>query len=326
MAAPCLVLPGPFQRFAEGRQVRLANRHDFAWLVARIRSGPPPGFFRIGWVRSFPSLNEFFVHHEDVRRANRLGPRTLTHDLEATLWRNVRRASRYLSRRLSEAGLEIEWPGSGEPHTVRQGKPTARLSGTARRAAPLCVRAAGRGPRGGQRARRSGSGDSSHALRHVNRSPRTGAGQQEGPENGRRIRCRTEETARSTDFAPRIAPSPRGCSSEAEHQLPKLRTRVRFSSPALLKGPGQGPCRRLGPRSYPVPSRVHRAGGRRANDGWRGARTSRGRRPPPCRSPLPTGPAPFRPTRSVPTRPGCSVPEPDDVTLGPCITFRDTLA
>src|SRR5437764_14593325 len=27
-----------------------------------------------------------------------------------------------------------------------------------------------------------------------------------------------------------------GCSSEAEHQLPKLRTRVRFSSPALVLG------------------------------------------------------------------------------------------
>ena len=130
VAAPCLVLPGPFERFAEGRRVSLANRHDFAWLVARIRSGPPPGFFRIGWVRSFPSLNEFFVHHEDVRRANRLGPRTLPHDLEAALWRNVRRASRYLSRRVSEAGLEIEWAGTGELHTVRPGPRTARLRGT----------------------------------------------------------------------------------------------------------------------------------------------------------------------------------------------------
>ena len=131
IAAPCLVLPGPFQRFAEGRRVRLANRHDFAWLVARIRSGPPPGFFRIGWVRSFPSLNEFFVHHEDVRRANRLGPRTLTHDLEAALWRNVRRA-----QPLPESAPDAR-PGSRsngqEPasaHTVRPGEPTARLSGT----------------------------------------------------------------------------------------------------------------------------------------------------------------------------------------------------
>jgi uncharacterized protein (TIGR03085 family) len=130
VAGPCLVLPGTFPRFAEERRVRLANRHDFAWLVARIRSGPPPGFFRVGWVRSFPNLNEFFVHHEDVRRANRLSPRTLTHDLEAALWRNVRWASRYLSRRLSKAGLEIEWAGSGELHTVRQSEPTARLSGT----------------------------------------------------------------------------------------------------------------------------------------------------------------------------------------------------
>jgi hypothetical protein len=37
---------------------------------ARIRWGPPPGFFRIGWVRSFPSLTEFFVHHEDGSRSN----------------------------------------------------------------------------------------------------------------------------------------------------------------------------------------------------------------------------------------------------------------
>jgi uncharacterized protein (TIGR03085 family) len=130
IAAPCLVLPGPFQRFAERRRVRLANRHDFAWLVARIRSGPPLGFFRVGWVRSFPNLNEFFVHHEDVRRANGLGPRIVTHDLEAALWRNVRRGSRYLSRRLRGAGLEIEWAGTGESQTVRRGKPTARLSGT----------------------------------------------------------------------------------------------------------------------------------------------------------------------------------------------------
>jgi uncharacterized protein (TIGR03085 family) len=129
IAGPCIVLPGPFQRFAERRRVRLVEHQGFADLVARIRSGPPIGFFRIGWVRSFPNLNEFFVHHEDVRRANGLGPRTLTRELEAALWRNVRRASRYLSRRLREAGLEIEWAGTDERLSVRRGEPTARLSG-----------------------------------------------------------------------------------------------------------------------------------------------------------------------------------------------------
>jgi uncharacterized protein (TIGR03085 family) len=109
--------------------VRLAERRDFPWLVDRIRSGPPPGFFRIGWVRSFPNLNEFFVHHEDVRRANGMAPRALTADLEAALWRNVRRGSRFLSRRLRDAGLEIEWAGTGEQLRVSPGEPTARLSG-----------------------------------------------------------------------------------------------------------------------------------------------------------------------------------------------------
>jgi uncharacterized protein (TIGR03085 family) len=129
VAAPCLVLPAPFQKFAERRRIQLAERRDFWWLVSRIRSGPPPGFFRIGWVRSFPNLNEFFVHHEDVRRANGKDPRTLSSELDAALWRNVLRGSRYLGRRLRDAGLEIEWVGTTERATVRRGKPTARLTG-----------------------------------------------------------------------------------------------------------------------------------------------------------------------------------------------------
>jgi uncharacterized protein (TIGR03085 family) len=110
--------------------VRLAENREFGWLVERIRSGPPPGFFRIGWVRSVPNLNEFFVHHEDVRRANDRGPRrTVTPALEAALWRNVCRGSRYLSRRVRGVGLEIEWAGTDQRKIVRNGEATARLSG-----------------------------------------------------------------------------------------------------------------------------------------------------------------------------------------------------
>ncbi len=131
IAGPCIVLPGPSQRFAERRRARLAEKREFGWLVARIRAGPPPGFFRIGWVRSFPNLNEFFVHHEDVRRANGLGPRnTLTPAMEAAIWRNVRRSSRYLSRRLRQVGLEILRAGTDERITVRTGEPIVRLSGS----------------------------------------------------------------------------------------------------------------------------------------------------------------------------------------------------
>jgi uncharacterized protein (TIGR03085 family) len=129
VAGPCLVLPGPFQRFAEQRRAALAKRQDFTSLVARIRSGPPVGFFRLGWVRSLANLNEFFVHHEDVRRANRREPRSLTPEMNAALWRNVCRGSRFLSRRLDGCGLEVEWAGTNERVTARSGEPTARLSG-----------------------------------------------------------------------------------------------------------------------------------------------------------------------------------------------------
>ncbi len=129
VAGPCLVLPGPFERFAERRRAGLAGRENFGRLVERIRSGPPVGFFRIGWVRGLANLNEFFVHHEDVRRANGRGPRGLTPAMDLALWRNVRLGGRYLSRRLRGCGLEIEWVGTNERVTVRPGSPTARLSG-----------------------------------------------------------------------------------------------------------------------------------------------------------------------------------------------------
>jgi uncharacterized protein (TIGR03085 family) len=128
LAAPGLVLPGPWGRFAERRRRALA-RKDFAWLIATIRSGPPPGFFRIGWVRRFPNLNEFFVHHEDVRRANGRGPRTNEPAMDEALWRNVSRAPWFLARRLRGAGLELEWSGTDKAVRARRGEPTARVAG-----------------------------------------------------------------------------------------------------------------------------------------------------------------------------------------------------
>jgi uncharacterized protein (TIGR03085 family) len=128
VAGPCLVLPGPFERFAERRRASLARRSDFAGLVARVRSGPPVGFFRIAWVRSLANLNEFFVHHEDVRRANGLGGRVLAPPMDAALWRNVGRGGRYLSRRLS-CGLSVEWAGTGSRVLVRAGAPMAVVRG-----------------------------------------------------------------------------------------------------------------------------------------------------------------------------------------------------
>ena len=128
LAGPGLVLPGVWRRLAERRRTALALR-DFGWLSARFRSGPPAGFFRIGWVRRVPNLNEFFVHHEDVRRANGRGPRANEHAMDEALWRNVSRAPWFLARRLHGAGLELAWAGTARRVRVRRGEPIAHIAG-----------------------------------------------------------------------------------------------------------------------------------------------------------------------------------------------------
>jgi uncharacterized protein (TIGR03085 family) len=128
LAGPGLVLPGAWGRLAERRGKALALR-DFAWLTATLRSGPPPGFFRLGWMRRGPNLNEFFVHHEDVRRANGRDPRTNEHAMDEALWHNVTRARWFLTRRLRGAGLELQWAGTARAVRARRGKPVARIAG-----------------------------------------------------------------------------------------------------------------------------------------------------------------------------------------------------
>ena len=128
LAAPGLVIPGPWGRFAERRRTVLV-RKGFPWLVATFRSGAPPGFFRIGWVRNFPTLNEFYIHHEDVRRANGCEPRTNSPAVDAALWRNVSRASWFLARRLRNTGLKLQCAGTAQTVTARRGVPTVRITG-----------------------------------------------------------------------------------------------------------------------------------------------------------------------------------------------------
>jgi uncharacterized protein (TIGR03085 family) len=128
VAAPGLVVPGAWGRFAEQRRLAMKHR-SFTELVATIRSGPPPGFFSVAWVRRVPNLNEFFVHHEDVRRANGSGPRRIPPPEDAALFDNVALARWILSRRLRGAGLELVWDDKAQTICARRGRPVARLRG-----------------------------------------------------------------------------------------------------------------------------------------------------------------------------------------------------
>jgi uncharacterized protein (TIGR03085 family) len=74
------------------------------------------------------NLHEFFVHHEDVRRANGEGPRTAVAELQEALWVLLRRSSRMLLRRVRGVGVELVRPGGGML-TARAGERRARITG-----------------------------------------------------------------------------------------------------------------------------------------------------------------------------------------------------
>jgi uncharacterized protein (TIGR03085 family) len=80
-------------------------------------------------VRRLANLNELFVHHEDVRRANGRGPRDNPPAEDRALWRNVVGARWFLARRLRGAGLELEWQGTDTVVRAHRGQPTARVRG-----------------------------------------------------------------------------------------------------------------------------------------------------------------------------------------------------
>lgn len=86
---------------------------DLPWarLVELVRTGPPPwSAFAIPAVDAAANTVEYFVHHEDVRRA-RPGwePRELTDEQQETLWRRLRSMSRLLLHR-APVGVALRRP------------------------------------------------------------------------------------------------------------------------------------------------------------------------------------------------------------------------
>lgn len=117
-------------RFAslERRLMDGARARGFEALVERLRGGPPLVPWRLPVLRPLLNDNEWFVHHEDVRRANGRGPRTDRPDLDATLWTSVRRMGPLFLRRVEGAGVELVAPGFGEV-PARGSGPRARVIG-----------------------------------------------------------------------------------------------------------------------------------------------------------------------------------------------------
>jgi uncharacterized protein (TIGR03085 family) len=124
-AAPGIVVPG---LAAYSERVRRSTRDGTPWaeLVDQVRSGPP---FPLRLVDEAVNTVEYFVHHEDVRRARPAwAPRRLDAALESRLWSRLRTGARLLLRR-SPTGVDVEAIGHGAT-TLKVGSPVVTLRGT----------------------------------------------------------------------------------------------------------------------------------------------------------------------------------------------------
>ncbi|MGC5018066.1 TIGR03085 family metal-binding protein [Micromonospora sp. DT47] len=125
-AAGGIVLP-PLRGYTERVRRRIAA-HPWPELVGQVRRPPVWSPLSNPLTDELANTMEFFIHHEDVRRA-RPGwqPRDLSAGLQARLWRPVGLLARAALRRFP-ADLLVQAPGHGEL-TVGRGGERVRLVG-----------------------------------------------------------------------------------------------------------------------------------------------------------------------------------------------------
>jgi uncharacterized protein (TIGR03085 family) len=120
-AAGGILLP-PLRGYAERVRRRIATR-PWPRLVEQVRRPPVWSPVSNPVTDELTNTMEFFIHHEDVRRA-RPGwlPRDLAARLQAALWRRAAGLARLALRRFP-ADVFVQAPGYGELSVGRGGEP-----------------------------------------------------------------------------------------------------------------------------------------------------------------------------------------------------------
>lgn len=98
-------------------------------LVEAVRSGPPRwNPMAIDAVGELTNAAEFFVHHEDVRRAQpEWKPRPSDHERDAVLWRALKMVAK-VTYRSSPVGVALRRP-DGTQIAAKSGPRTVTISG-----------------------------------------------------------------------------------------------------------------------------------------------------------------------------------------------------
>jgi uncharacterized protein (TIGR03085 family) len=114
-------------RYTEHAQQRLRAKTPFPMLVEIIRKGPPRfSLFGIPGIDAKANFAEYFVHHEDVRRAQPgWEPRDLDDALADAIWSQLSQA-RFLLRKVP-VGIEFARDDTaGRAETNRRVRMTVR--------------------------------------------------------------------------------------------------------------------------------------------------------------------------------------------------------
>ncbi|GIJ77739.1 TIGR03085 family protein [Micromonospora phaseoli] len=122
------ILVAPLRGYAERVRREIAAL-DWSRLLDQVRQPPVWSPVSNPLVDELTNTLEFFIHHEDVRRAQAgWRPRELPTGLDKALWRRTSALARLALRRFP-AHLLVQAPGHGEVVTGRGGEPL-RLVGT----------------------------------------------------------------------------------------------------------------------------------------------------------------------------------------------------
>ena len=137
-AAPGILIK-PLAFWTERVQGQAAHR-DFGANVALIRSGPPSWSPMALPFLAGVDVQEYFIHHEDVRRAvPGWSPRPPEPDRDELLWRQLGLIGR-LMYRSSPVGVTLQAP-DGREHAAKSGPRTVTIVGEP---GELLVHASGR--------------------------------------------------------------------------------------------------------------------------------------------------------------------------------------
>jgi uncharacterized protein (TIGR03085 family) len=126
------VMGGPLAGYTARAQGRLKSRKSYTELIEAFRGGPPR-FSPFALPKADEAANtvEYFVHHEDVRRAAEgWEPRELDPSLAEALWSRLKSGGRFFAR---SAPVGVEFARDGEPGKADGGPYRV----TVKRTAPL---------------------------------------------------------------------------------------------------------------------------------------------------------------------------------------------